>query len=255
MIEPDNGEVPVKSVGTAFRIIELLAERGTTGVTELSHELDRAKSTIHDHLRTLEDLGYLHRDEEGTYRLSVKYLYIGGNALESADDLQQVKLEIEKLAELTGSTASACLLEGRTVFCVSVYQAKNSQNTYLRRGSNLPLHCTAPGKALLATADRGDLLGKSDLAGYTDNTITSHEELERKLHSIRQRNFALEKGEYVEGIIGVSSAIHGRNGENGIAISVHDSQERLTGKRLQQDVQGQVQQTARQIESEILNFN
>ncbi|WP_136688582.1 IclR family transcriptional regulator [Halorhabdus amylolytica] len=254
MTEPNDTEVPVKSVGTAFRIIELLSEGGATGVTELSHELDRAKSTVHDHLRTLENLNYLRHSDDGTYQLSLKYLYIGGKALELSDEFQEVESKIAKLAELTGSTASASVLMDQTVFCASVHQSKDSQNTYLRRGLSLPLHCTAPGKALLATTDQDDLLDRVSFTEYTEKTITSYEGMEKKLHAIRQRNLALEKGEYVEDIVGVSSAIHERNEENGIAISVHDSQERLTGKRLQQDVQGQVQQTARQIESDILDF-
>lgn len=54
-----DGPYPVGATATAVRVIEALAERGETGVTELARELDLSKSAVHKHLRTLERLGYV----------------------------------------------------------------------------------------------------------------------------------------------------------------------------------------------------
>lgn len=45
-------------------------------MTELADTLDLAKSTVHSHLQTLVDLGYVVR-EDGTFQLGLQFLGLG----------------------------------------------------------------------------------------------------------------------------------------------------------------------------------
>jgi len=56
----------------SFRIIEQLGERGG-GVSELAESLSISKSTVHNHLQTLRELGYVVQDGD-EYRLGLQFL-------------------------------------------------------------------------------------------------------------------------------------------------------------------------------------
>lgn len=58
----------VHTVHTAFRVMEELTRRGTTGVTELADALDISKSAAHRHLSTLVIEGYVEQVDGGYCR-------------------------------------------------------------------------------------------------------------------------------------------------------------------------------------------
>lgn len=53
----------VKTTETAFMIIELLKKWNGGRLSEIAVELDLAKSTVHRHLSTLEDLEYVTKED------------------------------------------------------------------------------------------------------------------------------------------------------------------------------------------------
>ena len=73
------GKAPrVNAVHRGLQILELLAEqRKSWGVSELARRLKIPKSTASYLLHTLESRGYLHREANGLYRLSMKLLALG----------------------------------------------------------------------------------------------------------------------------------------------------------------------------------
>ena len=65
MVEADN---TVGSVDTALELIEVIQGHEEIGVTELADELDLTKGSVHAHLSTLQQRGYVVNDSE-RYRL------------------------------------------------------------------------------------------------------------------------------------------------------------------------------------------
>jgi len=80
----------------------------------------------------------------------------------------------------------------------------------LEIGLRLILHAGAPGKAYLASLPQDeleDVLDRMELTRFTDNTITTREELLRELDETRRRGYAIDNSEYVTYTACVGAAI------------------------------------------------
>lgn len=78
---------PVRTTEKTLRLVEELMEQGQCRVTELADELDMGKSTVHNHLTTLREHGYVEQVGE-EYRLGLKFLEVGGNTRKSMEIYQ-----------------------------------------------------------------------------------------------------------------------------------------------------------------------
>lgn len=206
------GETPeagtVKSDRTLFAIVEALQRRGEAGVTELADALDLSKSTVHKHLKTLEELQYVVGDD-GTYRPGFKFLTVGGKL---RDDDELCHLANVKAGDLVAETGQMVLVStaehGVGVFTYvdrSRYDIKN-----ILLGERFSLHATASGKAMLAEYpdERIDaLVDGGDLPSLTDSTVTDREEFLEQIDRVRERGFALNLEERQRGVRAVSAAV------------------------------------------------
>ena len=84
-------------------------------------------------------------------------------------------------------------------------------------GSQVPLHCTASGKAFLASLPpkaRQQMVHSLDLEALTPNTHTEPARLLAELDEVNRAGYSLDREEFVEGMVA-------------IAVPVLDSQKRF----------------------------
>jgi IclR family transcriptional regulator, acetate operon repressor len=101
-------------------------------------------------------------------------------------------------------------------------------------GEYVPLHCTAHGKALLADFDADslkELLGRMPLHAYSRTTISSLTKLARVLKQVRTDRFALDEGEYIEGLRCVAAPIRDPQGEIVGSVGISSPVTRLPRQR------------------------
>lgn len=220
----------IGSLETAFTVIETVVERKGAGVTELSKELDLPPSTIHDHLVTLTDLGYLVKTSESTYEASTQFLSIASAARNKFGIFEFAKPEIRSLADKTGEHVSLVVAERN--IGVLLYTVKGEKAVQFKTplGMEIYLHGAAPGKAILAFLSEekiNEVINRWGLPAMTENTITDRGELEDELETIRENKFALDDGEGMVGLRSVASPILGENDEVLGAISVYGPSKRV----------------------------
>lgn len=193
----------VRATETTFRIIESLQSLEKAGVTEIAEEIGQPKSTVYNHLATLEQNNYIVETDDG-YRLGLK-LFTLGNAVRYGDYknlLRASKPEVDVLAEKTDEEAQVMVEEhGIGIY---LYQATSNQavRTDVRAGSKVQLHCTATGKAILAFLPEerlDDIIDAHGLPQCTDNTITNRDKFRAELETIREEKIAFDDGERIEG--------------------------------------------------------
>jgi IclR family acetate operon transcriptional repressor len=83
-------------------------------------------------------------------------------------------------------------------------------------------HCTAVGKALLATMPPpkvGELLQRTGLPGYTQNTITDADAFVEALEQIAAQGYAVDEGEQEVGVRCVAVAVEGIPSRLALSIS------------------------------------
>jgi len=199
----------VKSDETLLAIIEALRELDEPGVTEVANRLDMAKSAIHKHLKTLENYEYV-VNNEGHYRLSFRFLSLGGHVREQVDMCQYAAPKTRQLAKQTDSFAMFAIKEcSRGVFTYVCNDRHGIRQTS-PLGKRFHLHTNASGKAILATLSDEEVANITESDGLlrrTPYTITSQEKLAEELDTIRDRGFATSYQERVEGAQSLAASV------------------------------------------------
>ena len=172
------------------------------------------KPTFARILRTLIAYGLVRQDEaRGTYVLGQRFLEMSHKVWESFDLVSAATPELERLAAELGETVALCRLDG----VMAQYLAERSPNGLSVRvevGRRVPLHCTAPGKALLAFQDPAvgrSLIDRLTLDRQTPQTITSLEALQADLTLTRARGYSISYEEHLQSVNSVAAPVMGRD--------------------------------------------
>lgn len=239
----------VQAVEIALDILGVLQEQGAAGVTDIASALDRSKGTVHSHLVTLVENEYVVKEGD-TYRLSLKFVDLSQTVTDELAGYDIVKEELEDLAETSGELAQFATEEhGRAVYLHKVGSEKAVQ-TASSPGDREYLHCIALGKAMLAhmaTERVDEIIETHGLPGYTEQTITAREDLLAELEAIRERGYAFDEEERIEGIRCVAAPVL-ENGEIFGAISVSGPSTRMRGDFFREELPDLVSRSANVIE-------
>ena len=192
----------VKSDETLFSIVEYLREVDGAGVTEIADHLGLAKSTVHDHLATMRDHGFVVKREDG-YHLGLQFFSYGQYVRNQFDIYGAARPVLDDLVEEIGEMVWLLTLEnGRLMYLYGrAGDTDIDANTLI--GSWAYAHCNSGGKAILAHLPESEVehvIERHGLPARTANTITSPETLYEDLERVRERGYALNLGEDLDGI-------------------------------------------------------
>lgn len=215
----------VKSAKRTLDILVLMTSReARMTFTEISVALDLPRSSLHGLLSTLVESGWVTYDPASrTYGLGIRALE-AGNAYLRADDLpSRARPFMERIRDALDETVQLSVLDGR--FNVYVAKVDGQQALVLASavGRRLPAHATGVGKVLLAGLDRATLdrlLFKVNLERLTKNTVTDKATLYRRLQSIRDAGYGMDKEEYTIGVRCLAVPIRDHRGQVIAAMSV-----------------------------------
>ena len=222
----------VRSDERMLDIVEALKRQTAAGVTELADALDMPKSTVHVHLSTLRDRGYVIQDDAQKYRLSLRFLDIGMMVRETQDMYEEVLPKLDELAEETEEKVWWTVEQnGKAVFLANSV-GSHAIRTNARIGQHIDLYRLAAGKAILAHLPeerRQAILQDYDfpLPGYQ-----TRKKLEEELDGIRERGVAYGTEQFLRGVAGVGAPLRDNSGTVYGAISVSGPADRLDSERL-----------------------
>lgn len=217
-------------------------------ITELADELDLAKSTVHAHVHTLADEGYLVQSG-GKFLLSLRMLDFGGSVQERYLD-ELIRQKVDTLAFETQERAQFVVEEQGVGVHLYCSYGKNAVQTNVWIGRHFPLHISAAGKAILAhlPEERRESILRNDLVAFTDHTITDPDELRDELAEIRENKYAINQQESTRGLRAVGVPIeHEREGVIG-AISISGPIHRIKGDVLHEEMPSQLLGVTNEIE-------
>jgi DNA-binding IclR family transcriptional regulator len=240
----------VPAVLRGLQILELLAgERKRWTTTEISRKLKIPKSTTSYLLHTLLSCGYLVREGDGFYRLGVKLLVLGGQALRGVEVREVALPVLRRLTSETQTTAHLAVLEGAEAVYIERVPSPGFIQIDTWVGRRMPLHSTSVGKTLAAFLPEKDaevLFLTAGLTRFTPHTITSLPRLKQELRRIREEGVAIDDEENTPGVRCVAAPIFGRAGIPVAAISLTGPVQQVTSERLTKVVE-KVKDAARQL--------
>ncbi|MFI8535506.1 IclR family transcriptional regulator [Streptomyces aquilus] len=226
----------VQSVDRAVSVLEILAQRGEAGVSEVAAEIDVHKSTAFRLLGALEARGLVEQTaERGKYRLGFGIVRLAGAVTGRLDVTQQGRQVCERLSEEVGETVNIAVLQEH--FAVNLHQVRGpgAVGTHNWVGQLTPVHATSSGKILLAhlsDKERDDVLAASGTKRLTPRTLTSRAKLEQDLAQARERGYAVTLEELEIGLHAMAAPIRARDGEVVAALSASGPAYRFTEERI-----------------------
>jgi IclR family transcriptional regulator, acetate operon repressor len=224
-------DLSVHSVNRAISILQVLARRGPTALTELAAELEIHKSTIFRLLSTLESRGLVDQNSSrGRYQLGYGIVQLAAGATRQLD-LSMVSRRIcEDLAEEIGESVEIAIRENDAVLTIDQVIGTAAMTPIPWVGRRTPLHATSAGKVFLAhmSADERASCLNGKLERLTENTITSRRQLEEQLSAVRDQGYGYTLGELEIGLAAVAAPIRDLDDQVVATISVSGPIFRIT---------------------------
>lgn len=204
---------PIQVADRLFQTMELLADRGPMGLTEISNELSLNKSTAHRVLSSLEYMGYVKQNpESGKYELTFKIVELSNHLVSKVDVLAIVRPYLRELMEISEETVHFVERDGTdAVYIDKVECYKNSVQMVSRIGSRIPIYRSGVGKAIAASmkdSEIKDLWEQSKIVAVTPHTITNYDIFLQELNYTRQRGYALDNEENEPGVRCIAAALN-----------------------------------------------
>ncbi|MGW1290345.1 IclR family transcriptional regulator [Streptomyces sp. NPDC002586] len=226
----------VQSVDRAISVLEILAQRGEAGVSEVAAEIDVHKSTAFRLLGALEARGLVEQSgERGKYALGFGIVRLAGAVTGRINITQQSRPVCERLAEEIGETVNIAVMQEH--YAINLYQVRGQAAVTAHNwvGQLTPLHATSSGKIMLAhlpAKERAALLTEAGLKKMTPRTISSKAKLEKNLAEARERGYAWTLEELEIGLHAMAAPIRDREGQVIASISASGPAYRFTEERM-----------------------
>lgn len=221
---------PVQSVDRAVRILELLAQDGEVGVTEIAAALDVHKSTAFRLVTALERRDLVEQNgERGKYRLGAGILRLAGATIGRLDVVTVARPICRALAATTGETINLAVLADDTVLYLDQVAGSTTIQPHNWIGQRVPAHATANGRVLLSGLTNEqvrELLGTT-LPKYTPATLTTGDELVAALAITRHQGYAVVADELEIGLTAVAAPVRSLHGDIVASVSVSGPSFRL----------------------------
>lgn len=205
----------LKTTAVSLSLIDHILELEGASMEDLTAVTGLAKSTVHTHLTTLAEYGYV-VNVDNRYHLGAKFAHLG-DYVRTRKDYHRVATEVVSwLSEESSMEVDFAVEEhGRIVSLYGDLEFANSPH-FLIDGSPFHVHTTASGKAIIAeyTDDRvRAILDRWGLPAATDQSITGEEELFAALEQVREQGYAENRGEAIDGFWAVGMAVKSPLGE------------------------------------------
>ncbi|MEM7015350.1 MAG: aminotransferase class V-fold PLP-dependent enzyme, partial [Verrucomicrobiota bacterium] len=207
---PDTSSSQSPSTDRALDIFEALSD-SANGLTlrELFRATGLPQNSIFRITNALHARGYLHRREsDKRFTLSNKLFDLARPRV-NEKSLAVCSLEaIRQLRDATGETVQLLVRSGRKGVVLEQASGLHPVKVMGEVGFQVPLYSCAPGKAILAWLPQNefkDWLGDVKLKRFTETTRSSRKKLTDDLQETRERGYATDLAEGLEGIDGLES--------------------------------------------------
>lgn len=238
VVQGSNGIYKLQALDRAFAVLDLLSTSPTSlGLAEIAQTLGLHKSTAHRFLMVLERHRMVERTHGGKFRLGLRLCDFGSRAVEQYDLRDRAQLHLRTLVAEVEETAHLCILEQTRMVYIDKQEPERTIRMISRVGASSPVHCTAVGKAILATMPRArveQLLPDLELERFTRHTMTSREALLKELERTSRRGYAVDDEEREEGVRCAGVAILDGRGEAVAAVSISGPAFRVTMQKIPQ---------------------
>lgn len=233
-----NYTVPNLEKGLAVLDYLSFSYRGKT-LQEIRSDLDISQTTAYRILNAMVRLDYLLYDEDSRrYKLSRKLLTLGFRALNEHQLLETVLPHLRELRDTLKETACFGVMGEEKGIFIDQALGTYAFSFTLSPGKPFELHCSAPGKAIMAYLPRNvreRYLSYMEFKQYNERTITSREAYLKELDEVFEKGYAIDNEEELSGVICIGAPVFNYKGYPCGAIWISGPKDRLPSDIVRQD--------------------
>lgn len=235
VVPPKDQRKLVQSVLKSIELVEaFLGGPRELSLTDLVKQTGLPMPTVHRLLGTLEYAGWIAHGDGGGYVLSLRIAELARHVLAGINLRDQALPVMQALTKTTGETSYLVVREANHAVCIERVESYNMVRVMAWDvGSVLPLYAGAGPLSLLAFLpddERDKILGHGEL-DLPIGTITTRDDVEQKLESVRQHGVSISSEETIPGITSVGAPILDRTGQVIAAFSVGGMSAAILGAR------------------------
>ncbi len=217
-----SGETPALRL---VALLEFIATRDQLySLQSLVEEVGLPKPTLHRMLQQLEGAGLLMRQSDGRhYGTGARTRRMAENVLLNDTRHGARHAILRRLVEEIGESCNITALSGNEVIYLDRVETTEPLRVHLQAGSRVPAHCSASGKMILSQhspAQRARILSAVPLEAHTAQTLTEPAALEAELKQVREDGFALDRQEFLDGLVCVAVLVPTSSTRSNMCIAV-----------------------------------
>ena len=245
----------LNTIGKAIAVFETIRNaRQPLSIKDIADALALNKSSLHHHIKTLTEMGYLQQNPDTRkYDIGLNLVRVGQAYLQRLDVRERGHLFLEALSKRLNQTVHMLVLdhdEAVYVDKVDVQHQAGALHCSSFIGLRTDVYSTASGKVLLSNLEQGSL--NAILAGInpkpiTQHTLTSTSALQDELALTRQRGYALDLQEHSLGLQCIAVPVLNLHSQCVAAISVSCPLATISTEMLKTEVLEQLRETGLKI--------
>ena len=224
---------PSSAIEKALAVLEAVSDQPqAVGLPDLAARLELPRQTVHRLLGQLERAGLVMRDpSRERYSVGPRLAKLSFATLRSLNQAAPIRSILQDLVDEIGETCNIGVLDGLDYVYLQRIECHWPLRMHMEIGSRMGAHCVSGGKVLLANLDAKlcqRLLHGRTLKPATSHTLIGVAELEAELANIRERGFALNDQENMDGIVGAAVPVIDPKGNVLAAVGMQGPLPRLT---------------------------
>ncbi len=236
-VDGNDRRYSIRAVTRAIDLLNALGDQpGPRGLSKLARQTGLPASTALRYLEVLRERGLIHRSPDGNYELGARLFELGSAFARGVSLWDQADVLARDLAANAKETASVGIRDDGRILYIALANGQHKLGIQSNPGTRHPVHCTALGKAILATmpwmtVER--MLQNQPVERRTGKTITESAQLRRELELTAHRGYAVDDEERAVGVICIGAAIRDVSGMVAGAISISGPKSRITSQKLE----------------------
>jgi DNA-binding IclR family transcriptional regulator len=223
-----------QTVVKAFSVLETLVRASKPQrLTELANVLSMTKPNVFRLLATLSHLGFVQQDgDTHLYRPTLKLYELGTILVRRVDLLEVAHPILRRLAVQADESTQLAVFDSGYVVYVDKVDSPQPLKAMRSLGSRVPATCVSTGKAMLAwMPEEAIRASMKNVKKFTPITKDKRRDVDRDLEEVRRLGYAVNRGEWREGVCGIGAPIRDRIGNVIAAIGVWGGELNILGVR------------------------
>lgn len=201
----------LKTVVRAFKVLNAFTDSFETAmIPDLMRVTGASRATSFRLANTLLRLGLLQKTPAGRFALGPGVMELSAAYIRANPARRRLNELLIDLSQELRATIQLSALIGEGVTVVMSAEGTSRVNAAALLGEELPVYATASGKAIvtsLSAEERAELVDSIVFERYTPRTLGSLSEFDSEIGETVDRGFAINNGEFYEGILSVGVPI------------------------------------------------